>query len=356
MLVASAREAAGRGYKTTIWLSSIARDRPWLQELDGVAEVRWLEGAGGRVASTVSTLQALQAELAIQPGLAVLHTHFSTYDVPAAVLRLRRRRSAVFWHAHSKPLEGRGPRLRNRLRYAAFGPLVDGILCVSPEILEALRARGAPRGKLRDFPNAIDVRRFAPATPEQKRAARRSLEVPETARVVLHFGWDWHRKGGDLMFGAAELLSGEPDLVWLTVGGEGAQALPDPQDTHPVVRRLPPTNDVRELYAAADLFLSCSRAEGMPYAVLEALACGLPVVGTDLPVQCDLLAGLSGAAAVPGDPGALAQAVRAMLTLTESDRENHAEAARQRVTDSYSLDVWARRLVDLYAERLSPDA
>lgn len=356
MLTAAAREAADRGCETTIWLASVARDRPWLRDLDGVAEVRWLEEAGGRLASTHSTVQALQARLATQPGPAVLHTHFSTFDVPAALMRLRRRRIAVFWHEHSRLLDASGPRLRNSVRYAALGPLVEGILCVSPQVLEALSARHAPRRKLREFPNAVDVRRFCPATPEQKRAARRKLELPETARVVLHFGWDWYGKGGDLMLGAADALSAEPDLVWLTVGGEEIDGGRDPAGAHPTVRRLPPTNDVWELYAAADLFLSASRGEGMPYAVLEALACGLPVVGTDLPVQRSLLSALPGAAVVPSTPGAIAQAVRAMLSLTESDRLEHAAAARQRVAVSYSLDSWARRLVDLYVERLGPEA
>lgn len=356
MLVATAREAADRGYETTIWLSSVARNRPWLPELDRVAEVRWLEGAVGRVASISSTVQALQSALATQPGLAVLHTHFSTFDVPAALMRLRRRRIAVFWHQHSKLLEGRVNRFRNRFRYTVLGPLVDGILCVSPEILEALRARHAPKSKLRDFPNAVDMRRFAPATAERRLVARRSLDLPETARVVLHFGWDWHRKGGDLMLGAADVLAAEHDLVWLSVGGEkGAGGLRDARGVNPAVRLLAPTDDVQELYAAADLFLSCSRAEGMPYSVLEALACGLLVVGTDLPVQRDLLAGLPGAAAIPCDPSAIALAVRAMLSLTESDLMSHAAAARQRVADSYSLDFWARRLVDLYAETLRPE-
>jgi glycosyltransferase involved in cell wall biosynthesis len=351
MLTATAREASDRGYETTIWLSSVARNRPWLTELNDVAEVRWLEGAGRGLAS----LRTLQAALATQSGLAVLHTHFSTFDVLAALMRLRGSRSAVFWHEHSELADGRVPRLRNGLRYAALGPLVDGILCVSPEIREALRARHAPAQKLRYFPNAVDSRRFSPPTPDERLTARRSLDLPETARVVLHFGWDWHRKGGDLMLEAADILSAERDLVWLTVGAEDAEGLRDPRGAHPTIRRLAPTRDVRELYAAADLFLSCSRGEGMPFAVLEALACGLPVVGTDLPVQRDLLGGLPGAAVVPSNPGAIAQAVRAMASLTETDRLKHAAAARQRVVDSYSLDSWARQLVDLYTEKLAPE-
>jgi glycosyltransferase involved in cell wall biosynthesis len=356
MLVATAHEAGRRGYETTLLLSDIARDRPWLSEFDGIADVRWIERGESRAAITRSTLQALETALKDKPGPAVLHTHFATFDVPAVLMRLRRRRVRVFWHEHTRPLGATRYKLRNGVRYAALGPLVDRILCVSPEILSALRTRHAPGRKLLYFPNAIDLRRFVPITASGRLAARRSLSLPEQERVVLHFGWDWHRKGGDLMLGAAGLLGAERDLGWLTVLGDRVPAeLRDRPDAHPGVRALDPTSEVSELYAASDLFLSCSRGEGMPYAVLEALACGLPVVGTDLPVQHRLLDGLPAARVVPGEPRAIADGVRDLLGVAEAGRLEHAAQARARVEASYSLDAWARRLVDLYAESLAPE-
>jgi D-inositol-3-phosphate glycosyltransferase len=353
MLAAAAREATRRGYETTIFLSEIGRGRPWLSELEGLAEVRWLARGATRTRTTRSTLKALESELATKPGPAVLHSHFGTFDIPAVLMRLRRRRVAVFWHEHTRPLTGPREKRNNAARYSALGPLVDRILCVSPEILSALRARRAPARKLLYFPNAIDLQRFSPITPSDRLAARRSLSLPEPGRIVLHFGWDWYRKGGDLMLGAAELLGPEPDLGWLTVLGDQVPAeMRDNPEAHPAVRALGPTSEVRQLYAASDLLLSCSRGEGMPYAVLEALACGLPVVGTDLAVQQHLLNGLTGARVVPAEPRAIADGVRDLLAVPEAGRLEHAAQARARVEASYSLDAWARRLVDLYAEAL----
>jgi glycosyltransferase involved in cell wall biosynthesis len=155
------------------------------------------------------------------------------------------------------------------------------------------------------------------------------------------------------MLGAAQVLASEDDLGWLTVVGDEVPAeLTGQPGAHPAVRALGPTSDVRELYAASDLLLSCSRGEGMPYAVLEALACGLPVVGTDLPVQQHLLEGLPAARVVPGEAGAIAGGVRDLLSLTKAERLEQAAAARARIEASYSLDAWARRLVDLYEEAL----
>lgn len=352
MLAATAREAASRGYETTIWFSGIARGRPWLPDLEGLAEIRWLDDSDGPIASTRPTLQALRRDLADDPGPLILHTHFSKFDIPAALMRLGRRRSAVIWHEHTRLTDTQATKWRNVLRYTVFGPLVYAILCVSPTIREGLRARNAPARKLRDLPNAIDLGRFPIVTPPMRATARRSLGVPESARVVLHFGWDWHTKGGDLVLAAADLLGSESDVVILTVLGEQTSAEHLGLGNHQVLWAVQARTDVQTLYASADVFLSASRAEGMPYAVLEALASGLPVVASDLPVHRALLSGLPAGRTVLLDRAAIAGAITSLLSLDESERAAHAAMARGRVEAAYALDPWARRMVDLYEEAL----
>jgi glycosyltransferase involved in cell wall biosynthesis len=354
MLAATAGEASRRGYRNTIWLSAVARDRAWLTELEGLAEIRWLDADRGSIGGIRPTLAALGPALADGREPAVLHTHFTAFDIPAALMRLRRRRLAVFWHEHSRVRDTRAARARNAARYLLLGRLVNGILCVSPEIREALRERHAPAARLIDFPNAIDIGRFPLVTDQRRRAARQELGLADDERVVLHFGWDWHRKGGDLMVAAAGTFAADERVRWLTVLGAGA---PPPELAgSPAVRGLPPSDDVSRLYAAADVFLSCSRAEGMPYAMLEALASGLPVVGTDLPGQTPLLTGLPGAEVVAVEPAAIAAGVRRLLAFGPDERERHAHQARERVAASYSLDAWSRNLVDLYGRALGREA
>jgi glycosyltransferase involved in cell wall biosynthesis len=348
MLVAAAEEAARRGHRTTVVFSESARGRPWLTDLDGIAAVRFVRPQGSRLAGIRPMLRQLASMLEADDGPAVIHTHFDTFDIPAALMRFRRKGVTVFWHEHSAFMDDPRTRLRNTLRFACVGQLVEGMLCISPELRDDVRARHAPARKLIVFPNAIDTRTFSPITPAERGAARGSLALPDQARVVLHFGWSWERKGGDLMLGAAEILASEPDLVFLTVLGEDdvpSSAL----DANPIVRPLPPTNDVRSLYAAADVFLSCSRAEGaLPLAALEALACGLPLVATDIPVQGPLLAGLPGAAAVEAEPRSIATGIGEMLALSDGERIEHASRSRDALASSFALDAWARRLVDLY--------
>jgi len=347
MLASVAREAGARGYPTTVLLAEVARGRPWLSELDGLAEVRFIHAPDSRVAGVHPTMQAFESALGAGREPAVIHTHFGMFDIPAALMRLRRRRLAVFWHEHTILLDDPHTRMRNTLRYAILGRLVSGILCVSPELRAELRARHAPEQKLHDFPNAIDTTRFPLIVDADRAAARRSLGLPERARVILHFGWSWEIKGGDLMLAAAELLRGQDDLIVLTVLGEDRVRHPG-LDDNPIVRPIAPTDDVRGLYAACDVFLSCSRAEGAPLAVLEALACGLPVVATDLPIHRRLLEGLPGAVTVGAVPAAVADGITTMLSLDGEQRQQHAELARARIDASFALDAWARRAVDLY--------
>src|SRR5271166_2640656 len=297
MLIGATVAARDRGYETTICFSELARERQWLHELSGLAEIRFVTPSGGRV-----TRRQLKHVLDESNGLpTVIHTHFGAFDRTSALLRLQRKRTVVLWHMHSA--FNRSVRPRSKAYGAVFGRIVDAILCVSPAIYEEVLARRFPRGKLRQLPNAIDLVRFGPISAKERAAARRELGISPSALVALHFGWDWHRKGGDLLLAAAELMVSDPGVVFITLVSEGADR--GQVQGHPNVEAVHPYANVAALYAAADVFLSCSTAEGMPFALLEALARGLPVVATDLPIARTLLAQLPGARVVEPDPRAV---------------------------------------------------
>jgi glycosyltransferase involved in cell wall biosynthesis len=332
MLEAVAASAAALGWECELVFPEDVRGRAWVPELASKATVRFL----------APRRRPLAELLAEHDGPAILHTHFTAFDVPAVLAAGSR---PVFWHLHSRPVDRPAVVARNVVKYAAFGRRVERIICVGAGILDAARRRGAPRSKLVLLPNAIDTHRFAPPAEEERRAAREALGLPADAAVLLHFGWDWETKGGDLFLAAAARLN-RPRIA-LTIGaGDEARAGADRLGIEDVVRVGPPSDRVEQVYAAADVLVASSRAEGMPYAVAEAVSTGLPVVATDIPGHQGFGPGVRLAT---GEEG-IAAAIEAALDRGASE----SEASRRFAVENLDLAVWVKRVFALYDEALGP--
>jgi glycosyltransferase involved in cell wall biosynthesis len=134
--------------------------------------------------------------------------------------------------------------------------------------------------------NGVDLQRFQP---EPKQEARRTLGVPQDARVCVAVGALIPRKGFHLLIPAfARLLRTMPEAL-LYILGEGAQRgeLEDLARTLQIRDRihLPgkvPNEQLRWWYSAADVSCLVSSREGWPNVLLESLACGTPVVATSV--------------------------------------------------------------------------
>jgi glycosyltransferase involved in cell wall biosynthesis len=246
-------------------------------------------------------------------------------------------------------------RARNAVKYALLGRLTSRILCVSPDLAARARRLGAPARAVRFFPNAIDAAAFAPPTEAERAAARAALGLSPDALALLHFGWDWHGKGGDLFLDAvAQLRAAGRPAVAVTVGaGEEARMHGDRLGLGDALLVLPPTGEAGRLRAAVDVFVASSRAEGMPFSVAEALASGLPVVATDLPgqrIQCE---GLDACRLTGLDGGEIAAAVASLADRAAAVAAADAEAARRTTAERLDLGPWSRRLLELYDEALA---
>jgi glycosyltransferase involved in cell wall biosynthesis len=338
--------AAGRseGWEPLAVLSEVARDRPWLEllEHDGVP-VRFVS-ARPRAQAAAAVAEVLDAAA----GPAILHSHFSSFDVPIARAARRRSGATLFWHVHSHLDRDLRTRARNTARFAVYGRRVDEILCVAPDVARAVRERLAPRGRVHYFPNAIDTDRYPLAGPEERARARQWLGVPAGSRLVLHLGWDWHRKGGDLFLAAVERLEGRPGLAFATVGGSAAADEIRARGLEPRVRLLDPVDDAARLFAAADVLVSPSRQEGMPFSMTEAICRGTPVVASSIPGQVAIGRGLAACRLTALEPAAIAAAVEALLSRADEVAERDARAARDRIVETMDLGVWAQRLLARY--------
>lgn len=346
MLRAAAAEGRRRGHETEIVFTPVARDRPWLDELHADAiSVTFASGRGRRdLASAVAAVLPAGSEPA------VLHSHFTAFDLASRSVGRRRAATAVVWHVHT-PLraDARG-RTANVVKYSLLGRGVDRIVAVAPHIATAVRRRGAPADRVTALANAVDVERLPSRSRERSLRARSRLGLPAERPVLLHFGWDWKRKGGELLVGAVRRLAdqGVPVIVASVGSGDHAREAAAALGVSDSVGVIEPTGDVATLYAAADVFVTCSRAEGMPYSLLEAVASGVAVVATAIPGQQEIATRAPGCRLVGLDAEEIAAGVRDLLVRDASRTDADAASAREWARQHVDIRPWAERLVDLY--------
>jgi glycosyltransferase involved in cell wall biosynthesis len=109
--------------------------------------------------------------------------------------------------------------------------------------------------------------------------------------------------------------------------------------------------EVKRLFQAADALVLSSRWEGLPTALLEAAACGLPAVATDVPGSRDvILAGDTGLLVPPMDPPALAAAMNTLMQMTREERQAMGLRARQHAVLHFDLAATLDRCEDLYRD------
>lgn len=200
------------------------------------------------------------------------------------------------------------------------------------------------------IPNGIDIRIFAP---QDKRAARARLGIAPDALVVgsaayngpLHNFW----KGGAFALEALEALRGRyPDVLFLGRGNAQEGAVPN-------VRLLPYAfneQDMADFYATLDVMLYPSLADNCPLVVMEAMACGIPVLAFDVGGIPELVAQEGCGVLVPSRDGeALCRAALELAGDAEA-RRRMGHAARQRAEAAFDARLMARRYEAVYAEAM----
>ena len=216
------------------------------------------------------------------------------------------------------------------------------------------RQRRVPARRIAEIPNPLDVEEWAPGDRSQARAA---LGLPDAARVaVWHGRVDVRRKGLDVLLDAWERIVQESpgaDLRLVLVGtGPDAAALSGRLAARPLTgvvwhdEYLLDRGELRRHLHAADVAVLASRHEGFAVAPLEAMACGLPVVATDVTGVRELVprGELDGGIVVPVDDAvALAAALTALLHDQPRARRDGARA-RTRVEQAFAPGVVGRQL------------
>ena len=213
-------------------------------------------------------------------------------------------------------------------------------------------------------PNGIDPDRFGPAVPGRRAEFRSRLGVADDGFLVLTVGGIEPRKGTATLFEALSLLKGRlsvPPVLGI-VGGHSFQDYRAYRDA--ALARLPElglaldrdvvllgTVSDEELggwYRAADAFAFPSVKEGFGLVVLEAMAAGLPVVATDIPVFAEYLTdGVDALLAPAGDAAALTGALERLAG--DGALRERLLAGGSAVVSRFTWEASARRHLEIYA-------
>ena len=267
----------------------------------------------------------------------------------------------LVWNVRTSDFVGRHPSRAIRFvsalcALATRTRLAPDVVVVNSEAgLTVHSALGYRARRWEVIPNGFDPERFRPDA-AVRAEVRRGLGVRGEVPLVGHVARLDPMKDHDGFLRAMALVRAEWPGVRCVLAGPGVDA------GSALARRIAALGlngcaqllgerlDVSRLLAAVDVFISSSKyGEGFSNAIGEAMACGVPCVVTDVGDSAAIIGG-TGFVVPPGDPVALAAAVRRVLAMSADQRQELGRAARERVRERFHLPVIVERYEALYRE------
>lgn len=242
--------------------------------------------------------------------------------------------------------------LRNRVLLRA-----EGFVALSEEMTEEFEKAGVPRRRIFAIPNGVDVQTFRPADPVERSALRRRLDLPD-GKLVVYTGRLVAYKGLPLLVKAWEKIRREGVGATLVLVGEGGGDIDaceaelrdsvHEQALDSSVRFTGAVANVADYLRAADVFVFPTMNEAFGLSLVEAMACGLPVVSTAVGGLRDFLVdGHNGVVVPVGDVEALQNALLRVLA-GGRDVEAMGSAARDTAVGRFSIEAVADRWVETF--------
>jgi glycosyltransferase involved in cell wall biosynthesis len=275
--------------------------------------------------------------------------------------------ASVLWLAHHCRLPA-VISVHNAFPPAAFGPWhqrlyaqafssVRGVYAVSASALQHFMANFGPylppSARLCVIPNSVDPARFIPS-PARRASARERLGLPHDSLVLGSVARLSPQKRPEALIELFQALRQRFEQLHLVLVGSGPleqalRARVQALGLTPFVVFAGHVAAVEELLPAFDLHLLLSRSEGFGIATIEAMACGVPVVGTDVPGTADILRASRGGLLVPLHDSAAAAASVAALLSDAPRRQDMARHARAEIEAGYTVAGMEQQVHAFYA-------
>lgn len=219
------------------------------------------------------------------------------------------------------------------------------VICLTQSDALETQKLGCPKNKIQLIPNAVDVEVFKPAK--------------ETPNLLFWGGRFIQQKGLKYLIDALLIIKNKVPNIKLCLSGDGVLTskindmvkLAGLQKNVKFLGRVP-RETLPTLVNSCSIFVLPSLKEGMPYALLEAMACAKPVVGSDIPGINDIIINMkNGLLVPPKNPQAIANAVLSILN-NEKTRLKIGENARKTIVQKHQWNLIIQKVEKVYSEAL----
>ena len=327
------RELQRLGWETHVGCPGIPADAPYVDRaIELPFEKRMIAPANFHAAKILR--ERIKAE---QYDLVITHTSLAAFFTRLAVKGMKNR-PRLFNVVHGYLFDDDTPFLKKQLLLEAerlTAPETDLLLTMNEWDFEAAKKHRLGK-QIENIPGiGVDFSRLDSATPEDGAALRAELGIPADAFVLIYPAEFSERKSQHVLIEAMAML---PENVVLVLPGSGAlleecRTLAQKLGLGPRVLFPGFISDMAPWYRMADAAVTASRSEGLPFNVMEAMYCGLPVVASAVKGHTDLIQdGVTGLLYPYGDANACAERLRRVMddaALREIIRRNEINAVQR---------------------------
>jgi glycosyltransferase involved in cell wall biosynthesis len=240
----------------------------------------------------------------------------------------------------------------------------DAFSAITYDIAAELTTAGVAASKIHIIPNGVDTARFCPADRARKLLLRDALALPRNATVAVYTGRLVSYKGLHLLLEVWRSLSAaHPQAVLVLVGAGGLdihnceaelRSYVNTYGLAATVHFAGGVQNVQDYLQAADLFVFPTLNDALPSSLIEAMACGLPVISTSVGALGAVVRHQqNGLLVAPGDRPQLYQALDTLLS-NSALSARLGEAARQTAQDDYSAAKVTLSYLALFRSALDP--
>jgi teichuronic acid biosynthesis glycosyltransferase TuaC len=224
-------------------------------------------------------------------------------------------------------LSARGSDINQFIRFKSIKPMLryalnraDHVISVCHALKQEMVTLGINDDKISIIPNGVDTEQFYPL---DKKEARKKLSLPHKKRIILSVGSLIPRKGFHVILDAFPKLLQEDNNIHFYIIGEGPfrSSLERQIESLNLTRHVSlvgerPNSELKIWYSAADVFCLASSREGWANVIMESLACGTPVVATNVWGAPEILTSSDIGMLVDRTPGSLYSVLKTALETT----------------------------------------